>query len=195
MITGVVRKNEKGRKKPVENVRTTALGVASWCIGELITTKDLNHAITEMGHTAKREYSELQEADINVQDIFTQKDIVGEIGSTYNNSDIMSTSTHQRTQIGGGVTIENVFTSPIIRMALQQEGGVSRAGGIQIEDNTRLDDDGGEHLLDKVEEPRMKSHQPQSMGIANIGSPYVVKVLMDDGRVITRMANIIRVYP
>ena len=67
--------------------------------------------------------------------------------------------------------------------------------GIQIEDNTRLDDDGEEHLLDKVEEPRMKSHQPESMGITNIGSPYVVKVLMDDGRVITRMANMIRVYP
>ena len=56
-------------------------------------------------------------------------------------------------------------------------------------------DDIEEHLLDTVEEPRMKPHQLQSMGIANIGSPYVVKVLMDDGRVITRMANMIRVYP
>ena len=48
-------------------------------------------------------------------------------------------------------------------------------------------DDEGEHQLDTVEEPRMKSHQPQSMGIANIGSPYEVKVLMDDGRVLAEV--------
>ena len=64
---------------------TTALGVASWCSCELITIKDLGHTITEMGPTAELECSELQEADTNVtpQDIFTQKDIRDEIGSTY----------------------------------------------------------------------------------------------------------------
>ena len=81
---------------------------------------------------------------------------------------------------------------PIIRTALQQEGGASLAEGIQVEDNTRGDrdwtlDDDGEHLLDMVEEPRMKSHQPQSSGITNIKSPYVVKVLMEDGRVLAEI--------
>ena len=84
-----------------------------------------------MGPTAKREYSELQEADINVttQEIFTQKDIRGEIRSTYNNSDIMSTSTHQRAKIDRGMTIENMLISPIIRTALQQEDVVSMCQG------------------------------------------------------------------
>ena len=57
MITEMVRKKEKGRKTPAENVMITALGVASWCIGELTTIKDLDHMITEMGPTAQREYS------------------------------------------------------------------------------------------------------------------------------------------
>jgi hypothetical protein len=177
MITEVVRKKEKGRKTPAENVMTTALGVASGCIGELITIKDLDHTITEMGPTAQQEYSELQEADINVttQDIFTQKDIRSEIDITHNNSDIMGKSTHQWAQIDGSVSMEKVLIPPIIRTALQQEGGASLAEGIQVEDNTRGDRDGTlEHLLDTVEEPRKKSHQQQSMGIANIGSPYVV---------------------
>ena len=33
----------------------------------------------------------------------------------------------------------------------------------------------------------MKSDQPQSMGIADVGSPNVVKVLMDDGRVLAKI--------
>ena len=58
MITKVVRTKEKGQKTPAEDAMTTVLGVASWCIGELITIEDLDHTITETGPTAKREYSE-----------------------------------------------------------------------------------------------------------------------------------------
>ena len=68
-----------------------------------------DHTIKEMGPTARREYLELQEADINVtahtQNIFIKKDIRGEIESTCNNPDMMGNFARQQAQINGGVTV------------------------------------------------------------------------------------------
>ena len=77
----------------------------------------------------------------------------------------------------------NVVIPPIIRTALQQEEDASLTEDIQDKDNMRGDgdwtlDDEGE--LDMVKEPRMRSCQPQSLRIANIQSPHVVKALMND---------------
>ena len=76
----------------------------------------------------------MQEVGINVttQDIFTKKDIRGETESICNNFDVGGTPMHQWAQINGGVTMENVLIPSIIRTALQQEGGVSLAEGIQV---------------------------------------------------------------
>ena len=54
-------------------------------------------------------------------------------------------------------------------------------------DMDRTLDNEEEHLLDTIGRPRMRSHQPRLMGIANIGSPNVVKVLIDNGRVLAKI--------
>ena len=192
-----MRAKEKGQKTPPETVMTTAPGVTNWYSGEFMPVGEPDHTIKEMGSTARREYLELQEGDINVtkhkQNIFIKEDITGEIESTCNNNpDMMGTSTHQQAQINGGVATENVLTSPIRGTALRQGGGVLRTEGVRVENNTRGNMDRmlnneEEHLLDTIGRPRMKSHQLRLRVIADVGSPNVVVVLMADGRVLAKI--------
>ena len=134
----------------------------------------------------------MRETDINVTthmhlNIFVQKDIRGEIESTRNNPDMMGTSTRQQALTNGGATLEGVLTSTIRGTALRQEGSELRTEGVQVENNTRGDMDRTlnkeqEHLPDTIGRTGLRSHQPWSMGIANVGSPNVDQEMMDDNQ-------------
>ena len=77
-----------------------------------------------------------------------------------------------------GATLEGVPTSPMRGPALRQEGSEQQTEGVQVENNTIGDMDGTlnneqEHLQDTGGRPGMRSHQPWSMGIADVGPPNV----------------------